>query len=297
LARYAVDIAANKWRNRGHFASLPAWRAAYIRGVNRPLAPLRPRRPNDRLRLAIAWCVLALAALGLLAAAGPASAADPASAPAAADEAAAGLGGAIAKQAREFVQDNGARPGMRVEVEVGALDPRLRLAACDSDLTQSLESPAQPVGRVTVRVSCEGSTPWTVFVPAQVRIFRPVVVVKTALRRDSIIGAGDVALVEQDVSLLNRGYVTEVEQVIGRKLTRATRTDQVLTPAMLQLAEAVRRGDQVVISARSGGINVRMQGEALSGGTLGQQISVRNLTSQRVIRARVVGPGQVEVEM
>ena len=185
----------------------------------------------------------------------------------------------------------------RHEIQVNPLDPRLRLAACDSDLTQSLESPAQPVGRVTVRVSCEGSTPWTVFVPAQVRIFRPVVVVKTALRRDSIIGAGDVALVEQDVSLLNRGYVTEVEQVIGRKLTRATRTDQVLTPAMLQLAEAVRRGDQVVISARSGGINVRMQGEALSGGTLGQQISVRNLTSQRVIRARVVGPGQVEVEM
>lgn len=185
----------------------------------------------------------------------------------------------------------------RHEIQVTPLDPRLRLAACDSDLTQSLESPAQPVGRVTVRVSCEGSTPWTVFVPAQVRIFRPVVVVKTALRRDSIIGAGDVALVEQDVSLLNRGYVTEVEQVIGRKLTRATRTDQVLTPAMLQLAEAVRRGDQVVISARSGGINVRMQGEALSGGTLGQQISVRNLTSQRVIRARVVGPGQVEVEM
>ncbi len=185
----------------------------------------------------------------------------------------------------------------RHEIQVNPLDPRLRLAACDSDLTQSLESPAQPVGRVTVRVSCEGSTPWAVFVPAQVRIFRPVVVVKTALRRDSIIGAGDVALVEQDGSLLNRGYVTEVEQVIGRKLTRATRTDQVLTPAMLQLAEAVRRGDQVVISARSGGINVRMQGEALSGGTLGQQISVRNLTSQRVIRARVAGPGQVEVEM
>ncbi|AMR66899.1 flagellar basal body P-ring formation chaperone FlgA [Aquipseudomonas alcaligenes] len=185
----------------------------------------------------------------------------------------------------------------RHEIQVNPLDPRLRLAACDSDLTQSLESPAQPVGRITVRVSCEGSTPWTVFVPAQVRIFRPVVVVKTALRRDSIIGAGDVALVEQDVSLLNRGYVTEVEQVIGRKLTRATRTDQVLTPSMLQLAEAVRRGDQVVISARSGGINVRMQGEALSGGTLGQQISVRNLTSQRVIRARVAGPGQVEVEM
>src|SRR5690606_6184086 len=58
----------------------------------------------------------------------------------------------------------------RHEIQVNALDPRLRLAACDSDLTQRLESPAQPVGRVTVRVSCQGSSPWTLFVPAQVRL-------------------------------------------------------------------------------------------------------------------------------
>jgi flagellar basal body P-ring formation protein FlgA len=185
----------------------------------------------------------------------------------------------------------------RHEIQVNPLDPRLRLAACDSDLTQHLESPAQPVGRVTVRVSCEGSTPWTVFVPAQVRIFRPVVVLKTPLKRDSVVGPNDIALIEQDIGLLNRGYLTDPAQAIGKKLTRPTQADQVLTPAQLQLAESVKRGDQVVITARSGGISVRMQGEALSGGSLDQQIGVRNLSSQRVVRARVVGPGQVEVEM
>jgi len=185
----------------------------------------------------------------------------------------------------------------RHEIQVSPLDPRLRLAACDNDLTQSLESPAQPVGRVTVRVSCEGSTPWTVFVPAQVRIFRPVAVLKIPLKRDNIIGPADIAMIEQDVGLLNRGYISDPAQAIGKKLTRPLQADQVLTPAHLQVAESVKRGDQVVIAARGGGINVRMQGEALSGGTLGQQISVRNLSSQRVIRARVVGPGQVEVDM
>lgn len=185
----------------------------------------------------------------------------------------------------------------RYEIQVNPLDPRLRLAACDNDLTQSLESPAQPVGRVTVRVSCTGSVPWTVFVPAQVRLFRPVAVVKAPLKRDSIVGAEDIAMIEQDIGLLNRGYVSDPAQAIGKKLTRPAQVDQVLTPAQLQQAESVRRGDQVVIAARSGGINVRMQGEALSGGTLGQQISVRNLSSQRVVRARVIGPGQVEVEM
>ncbi|MGL4319100.1 MAG: flagellar basal body P-ring formation chaperone FlgA [Pseudomonas sp.] len=185
----------------------------------------------------------------------------------------------------------------RYEISVNPLDPRLRLAACDSDLTQSLESPAQPVGRVTVRVSCPGSMPWTLFVPAQVRLFLPVVVSARPLERDAIVGENDISLIEQDIGPLSRGYLTSPELVVGRKMTRALRAGQPLTPALLQVAESIRRGDQVVISARSGAINVRMPGEALSGGTPGQQISVRNLGSQRIVRARVVGPGQVEVEM
>lgn len=185
----------------------------------------------------------------------------------------------------------------RYEINVNPLDPRLRLAACDSDLTQSLESPAQPVGRVTVRVSCPGSAPWTLFVPAQVHLLLPVVVSTRPLDRETIIGADDITLIEQDIGPLSRGYLTSPELVIGRKMTRALRAGQPLTPALLQVAESIKRGDQVVISARSGAINVRMPGEALSGGTLGQQISVRNLGSQRVIKARVMGPGQVEVEM
>ena len=185
----------------------------------------------------------------------------------------------------------------RHEIQVNPIDPRLRLAACDRDLTQKLESPEQPVGRVTVRVSCEGSTPWSVFIPAQVRIFRAVAVLKNPLKRNSVIGPDDFAMIEQDVGLLNRGYILDPQQVIGKKLTRPMQADQVLTPSQLQMAESIRRGDQVVILASSSGISVRMQGEALSDGALGQQISVRNLSSQRVIRARVVGPGQVEVGM
>ena len=53
----------------------------------------------------------------------------------------------------------------RYEIQVNNLDPRLRLAQCDKELTATLESPAQPMGRVTVRVRCEGSSPWTIFCP------------------------------------------------------------------------------------------------------------------------------------
>ncbi|MBP5144317.1 flagellar basal body P-ring formation protein FlgA, partial [Pseudomonas chlororaphis] len=54
-------------------------------------------------------------------------------------------------------------PG-RYEIQVNQLDPRLRMPHCDKELTATLESPAQPLGRVTVRVRCDGASPWTVFV-------------------------------------------------------------------------------------------------------------------------------------
>lgn len=185
----------------------------------------------------------------------------------------------------------------RHEIEINRLDPRLRLPLCDKDLTASLESPAEPIGRVTVRVRCDGTSPWTVFVPAQVRLYREVVTTTRPLKRDSVLAEQDVTLAERDLGLLNQGYLTALRQAVGKKLTRPLQPDQVVAPRHVEQAEIVRRGDQVVISARSGGISVRMPGEALSDGALGKQISVRNQRSQRVIKARVTGPGQVEVAM
>lgn len=185
----------------------------------------------------------------------------------------------------------------RHEVEVNRLDPRLRLAQCDVPLTTKLESPAQPVGRTTVRVSCEGSAPWSVFVPAQVHLYRQVIVASRPLKRDSVLAAEDVTLAERDVGSLNQGYMTALEQVVGNKLTRGIQPHQVITPNQVSLAEIVRRGDQVVISARNAAINVRMPGEALEDGTLGAQIRVKNTRSGRTVKARVMGAGQVEVAM
>ncbi|MEE1866415.1 flagellar basal body P-ring formation chaperone FlgA [Pseudomonas auratipiscis] len=185
----------------------------------------------------------------------------------------------------------------RYEIQVNNLDPRLRMPLCDRQLDASLESPAQPIGRVTIRVRCEGSSPWTVFVPAQVRLFRHVVTVVRPLKRESIVSEQDVSLRERDVGLLNQGFLSSLDQAIGLKVIRPTVMDQVLTPQHLEQAEVVRKGDQVVITARSGTLSVRMPGEALSKGGQSEQIRVRNLNSKRVVKARVTGPGQVEVAM
>ncbi|QVW22029.1 flagellar basal body P-ring formation protein FlgA [Pseudomonas hormoni] len=185
----------------------------------------------------------------------------------------------------------------RYEIQVNQLDPRLRMPMCDKELTASLESPAKPLGRVTVKVRCEGTSPWTVFVPAQVRLFRDVVTTTRPLRRADIVEPADVLLRERDISLINQGYLTTLEQAIGQRLTRPMVADQVITLVHLEQAEVIRKGDQVVITAHSGTLSVRMPGEALSNGGMSEQIRVKNLNSKRVIKAQVTAPGQVEVSM
>lgn len=185
----------------------------------------------------------------------------------------------------------------RHSVKIGRLDPRLRLPFCAIPLQTSLESPAQPIGRVTLRVRCDSNAPWTIFVPGQVNLYREVAVSLRSLARNSVVQASDVQLAERDVSSLRQGYMLSLDNVIGQKLTRPIQPNQIISANYLKAAAAINKGDEVVISARGSSMSVRMPGVALEEGAIGQQIRVRNTRSQRIVHARVTAPGQVEVAM
>lgn len=185
----------------------------------------------------------------------------------------------------------------RYDITVNNLDTRLKLPLCNQSLSVRLETPSDPIGRVTTRVRCDGNSPWTVFVPAQIRLYQSIVITSRPLSRLSVISSADVSLVERDIAQLPQGYLTSLEQALGKKLTRQVNAQQALSPNHLQALSMINKGDQVVITARSGSVKVHMPGEALANGAAGEQIQVRNLRSQRVVRARVVAPGQVEVAM
>lgn len=187
----------------------------------------------------------------------------------------------------------------RHEINVNRLDPRLRLPLCPEDaISAQLESPDVPVGRVTVRVSCNSNdVQWRLFVPASVDLFQQVVISTRPLARHTVIGMGDIALRERNVGQLSGGYLLQPEQALGLRVRRPVPADSVLSPNQLEQDETVKRGDRVVISAANSRVAVRMPGEAMESGSTGSQIRVRNTRSDRIVRARITGPGQVEVGM
>ena len=186
----------------------------------------------------------------------------------------------------------------RYEIKLNRLDARLRLPVCPNDqLSAELESPNIPVGRVTVRLTCNSSTPWRLFVPGQVSLYQQVLVSARPLARNTLLSAADLTLQERDTSLLRDKYLVDAQQAIGMRLTRPVPPDTIVTFAVIEQNEVVKRGDKVVISASNSSVSVKMPGEALESGALGTQIRVRNTRSNREIKARISGPGQVRVDM
>ena len=75
---------------------------------------------------------------------------------------------------------------------------------------------------------------------------------------------------------------------------RPLRPGQVLQKRLLAAPVLVKRGEVVVIEARSGPIQVTASGEALEPGRQGDVVRVRNVNTGKIIRARVVDTGTVQ---
>lgn len=188
-------------------------------------------------------------------------------------------------------------PSNQTRIDVGRLDERLNLAACGGNLETFLPPGGRTVGNLTVGIRCGGPKPWTIFVPASVKVFGDIVVTRHALPRGVTLKATDIEVIETELSTLGAGYIEHVRYAIGKQLKTALGKGATLTPRILEQPRLVRRGERVTISALGDGVAIRMEGKALADGTEGERIRVQNLGSQRIIEATVTSAGMVEVRM
>lgn len=174
-------------------------------------------------------------------------------------------------------------------------DPRLRLAACSQPITATVPANGVRTARFTAEVRCDGSQPWRLYLPVRVTSIRPVVVASRALARDTVLAPGDVRLAESALSAVPAGALHDPGLAVGRVLRRPADEGQALTASLLGAATLVRRGQQVRVEARAGGLRVQMEGVARGDGALGDIIDVENGASGRIVQAVVRSAKSVEV--
>lgn len=169
------------------------------------------------------------------------------------------------------------------------LDPALRLTRC----TQPLQAVAS--GPRTALVRCPDAPGWRVYVQVQAHREADVVVLAMPASPGMPITAGHLAVQRREVAALAGTPFTDPAALIGRIPRRLLAAGSVPTEADFGTMSNLRRGDPVTLVARTGGVEVRMQGRALGAPQPGGQIAVENASSRRILRGRVVGDGEVEI--
>jgi flagella basal body P-ring formation protein FlgA len=196
---------------------------------------------------------------------------------------------------REFALQEVVGDAKNVSVSVGALDPRLRLNACAEPLIAYFATGTKTLGQTNIGLRCAGPKAWSLFVPVTIDRQIMVAVSLEHINRGDIIGAGDIAYELRSLTKLSSGYFSAADPIIGQVSTRQITPHSVFARNMLKPARLVRRGDRVTLALYTGSVAIRVTGEAMSDGTRGERIPVRNLSSRRIIKGVVREPGLVVV--
>lgn len=179
-----------------------------------------------------------------------------------------------------------------IKLNLRSPDTRLSLANCQQPVL-SLHGNNRIRPRVLVRATCSPS--YAIHISANVEVFQQVVVAESALSRKQTLSSDQLGFARVNILSNQRQYLTEIDHAVGNTITRSVRAGTALTQGMLRSPDMVERGDSVVIVASRGDLVVRMPGIAMMTGSKGDQINVRNQSSDRVVKGWIKAPGEVHV--
>ncbi len=202
---------------------------------------------------------------------------------------------AIRAAAVAFVRSQLPRDAGVAEISAGGLDDRLRLARCESTLLAEPTGGGSAFARSMVSVSCPGPERWRIYVPVTVVRNEPVLILRHAVERESVLTDADVTVASRRVTGLGTAYLSSPAELHGRTARRTLAAGTALTVDMLTPDLIVHRGQEVTLIVQAAGIEVRAAGQALEDASAGARIHVANASSKKIIEGVVESADTVRV--
>lgn len=129
----------------------------------------------------------------------------------------------------------------------------------------------------------------------RVHLFDWVAVAARPIAPHQPITAADIRFEEQEIGTRERKFLLRGDEIEGKVVSRPISIGMAIPRAMLRAPVVLEAGAPVTLISRSNGVEVKMEGEALSSGREGEVIRVRNKSSRRVLNGRVLDAATVEI--
>ena len=187
-------------------------------------------------------------------------------------------------------------PALRLEVKVGSLDSRLKLAPC-GNVEPYLPPGARLWGRTRVGLRCiDGISRWNVSLPVTVNAYGAAWVIKGQVASGAALTEDDVVEAEVNWAEESNAVLKDKALWVGQIATRALGTGQTLRMGMVRPAQVFQAGAQVRVVAQGAGFQVSAEGQALSAGVVGQVAKVR-MDNGRVSSGVVLDTKTVKIDL
>ncbi|MEO0444335.1 MAG: flagella basal body P-ring formation protein FlgA, partial [Pseudomonadota bacterium] len=109
-----------------------------------------------------------------------------------------------------------------LNITLRPIDSRLRLSQCDKKLAFALKDKRLKQFS-SVKVSCNGTKPWSIYVGSQLALEKPILVANRELPRHHIVQKSDLSSRLVDIYSIRGGFSTRLSEIVGLQLKRALR--------------------------------------------------------------------------
>ncbi|MCF8156346.1 MAG: flagellar basal body P-ring formation chaperone FlgA [Rhodoferax sp.] len=199
------------------------------------------------------------------------------------------------RDATHSAQSSGAT-ALRMEVKVGNLDSRLRLAPC-GNVEPYLPPGSRLWGRTRIGLRCiDGVSRWNVSLPVTVNAFGNAWVIKSPVQPGAVITEDDVVEAEVNWAEEHNPVIRDRALWVGQIATRVLTTGQTLRQGMVKPAQVFQAGAVVRVVAQGPGFQVSSDAQAMSAGVVGQVARVR-MENGRVSSGVVLDMRTVKIDL
>ena len=132
-------------------------------------------------------------------------------------------------------------------------------------------------------------------VVANLEVTGAVVRSSRALARGEDVASDAVEVVDVELKDILLDRLPTQDEIVGAQARRSIRAGEVLTDSAVLVPLVVKSGDEVRVSLSTGVIQLTSVGRASGSGHVGDLIRVLMPTSRKGLKARITGPGSVEI--
>jgi flagella basal body P-ring formation protein FlgA len=204
----------------------------------------------------------------------------------------------LVKTIKEHIEKNMPWPADSVRIEL--LSPLSAIDEGNGRLSFKVESRSKEdyLGDTsfTVRIFQNGVFFKEETVRVRIEVLREFVVSTSNLGRDAIITNNDISLQKKWVRSIPLNVISTLEEATGKTIGVSIRPNTEITRNMLKEVMPVKKGKMVHIILDNGMMEITTMGLSEEDGAEGAIVKVRNITSSKIIYARVIGQAKVKVD-